>query len=75
MKGGGASQIGKFVTVYPNDDIQAVRLALALDAATRGLSGPAVPSDRPLRPAGIVCTAGSFATPLMQTPPVRCCPR
>ncbi len=31
---GELSQIGKFITVYPNDDEQAVRLAVALDAAT-----------------------------------------
>src|SRR5688572_19024503 len=34
---GAYSQVGKFLTVYPNDDAQAVRLALALDEATRGL--------------------------------------
>ena len=44
----GLSQIGKFITVYPNDDAQAMRLATALDQATRGLRGPAIPSDRPL---------------------------
>src|SRR5438093_1611328 len=42
---GGLSQIGKFITVYPSDDAQAVRLGLALDEATRGLRRPAVPSD------------------------------
>ena len=31
------SQIGKFVTVYPRNDAEAVRLALELHAATRGL--------------------------------------
>jgi len=51
---GGLSQIGKFVTVYPQDDEQAVRLAVALDAATRDLAGPRVPSDRPLRPGSLV---------------------
>ena len=51
---GGLSQIGKFITVYPNDDAQAVRLAAALDQATRGLRGPAVPSDRPLAPGSLV---------------------
>jgi len=66
---GGASQIGKFITVYPNDDAQAVRLANALDTATRGLPGPTVPSDRPLRPGSIVSYRhGGFSTPLMQTP-------
>lgn len=50
----GLSQVGKFITVYPNDDAQAVRLALALDRATEGLRGPAIPSDRALRPQSLV---------------------
>ncbi len=50
----GSSQVGKFITVYPNDDDQAIRLALALDDKTRGLRGPRVPSDRQLRPDSIV---------------------
>lgn len=50
----GYSQIGKFVTVYPNDDEQAVRLAVALDTVTRGLRGPDVPSDRRLAPGSLV---------------------
>ncbi|MGH2729228.1 MAG: protein kinase domain-containing protein, partial [Actinomycetota bacterium] len=51
---GGLSQIGKFVTVYPNDDSQAVRLAVALDEATRGLQGPPIPSDRALASGSLV---------------------
>ena len=51
---GGHSQIGKFITIYPNNDQQAVRLAVALDRATAGLRGPAIPSDRPLRPGSLV---------------------
>ena len=50
----GLSQVGKFLTVYPDDDIQAVRVATALDDATRGLRGPAVPSDQPLRAGSLV---------------------
>ena len=50
----GTSQIGKFVTVYPAGDAQAVRLATALDDATRGLHGPAVPSDRALSKGSLV---------------------
>src|SRR2546421_227703 len=49
----GLSQVGKFITVYPSDDVQAVRLAVRLDQATRGLRGPAVPSDRRLRPGSV----------------------
>lgn len=50
----GLSQIGKFVTIYPNSDRQAVRLAKALHRATDGLPGPSVPSDRPLQPGSLV---------------------
>lgn len=65
----GMSQVGKFITVYPNDDEHAVRLAAAIDAATRELRGPAIPSDRPLRPQGVVhYRYGGFAGPLLRTP-------
>jgi class IV lanthipeptide synthase len=50
----GPSQVGKFITVYPADDEQAVRVAAALDESTRGLAGPPVPSDRRLRPGSVV---------------------
>src|SRR5439155_15017643 len=66
---GGLSQVGKFITVYPNDDAQAVRLARALDEATRGLRGPAVPSDRPLTPGSVVYYRyGGFDGRHFQTP-------
>jgi hypothetical protein len=66
---GGLSQVGKFVTVYPNDDEQAVRLAKRLDEATRGLRGPAVPSDRSLRPGSLVhYRYGGFGQRYLQTP-------
>ncbi|QBD77487.1 hypothetical protein EPA93_16410 [Ktedonosporobacter rubrisoli] len=51
---GGISQVGKFITVYPGDDEEAVQLALQLDAVTQGLSGPRVPSDRALRPDSLI---------------------
>lgn len=50
----GPSQVGKFITIYPNNHTQAVRLAVSLDEATQGLDGPAVPSDRPLKPGSLV---------------------
>ena len=46
--GGGISQVGKFITIYPRNDAQAVELAKLLDMATQTLSGPHVPSDHPL---------------------------
>jgi serine/threonine protein kinase len=51
---GGLSQVGKFITVYPAGDAQAVSLAVDLDQATTGLSGPRVPSDHPLRQGSLV---------------------
>jgi hypothetical protein len=51
---GGISQIGKFITVYPRDDAQALKLAVALHEATVGLRGPHVSTDRELRPGSLV---------------------
>jgi tRNA A-37 threonylcarbamoyl transferase component Bud32 len=45
----GVSQIGKFITVYPRDNVQAVSAAEALHSLTVGLPAPCVPFDRPLR--------------------------
>jgi hypothetical protein len=39
------SQIGKFLTVYPRTEGDAIALADALHRATRGMSGPKVPYD------------------------------
>lgn len=64
----GLSQIGKFITIYPGDDAQAIRLARALDEAIRGLRGPAIPSDRPLTPGSLVYYRyGGFAQQYLQT--------
>jgi class IV lanthipeptide synthase len=66
---GGVSQVGKFITVYPNNDAQAVRLACALDTATRGLRAPAVQSDRALRPRSLVhYRYGGYGGRYLQTP-------
>jgi hypothetical protein len=62
------SQVGKFITVYPRDDPQALRIAVALTAATRGLRGPRIPSDRRLTPEGVVYYRfGSFGGLTIQT--------
>lgn len=50
----GDTQVGKFITVYPSDDAEAVGLAQELHRATAGLRGPRVPTDRPLRPGSLV---------------------
>jgi hypothetical protein len=60
---GQLSQVGKFATVYPTSDEQAVRVAVALDAATAGLPGPPITSDSPLRPGSRVSYRyGSFGS-------------
>ncbi|MFD8532765.1 hypothetical protein ACFV0L_35680 [Streptosporangium canum] len=46
------AQAGKFITVYPRDDAESVRLAALLDEVTRGLPGPVILSDRPYRAGG-----------------------
>lgn len=51
---GGISQIGKFITVYPRDEAQALRLAAALHEATAGLRGPRVETDRELHAGSLV---------------------
>jgi hypothetical protein len=66
--GHGLAQIGKVITAYPANDRQSVELAIELDAATRGLAGPVVPSDRPLRPGSLVhYRYGAFQMVPMQT--------
>lgn len=45
----GASQIGKFLTVYPRVPDEAADLAARLDELTRGIGGPSVPFERPYR--------------------------
>ena len=45
---------GKFITIYPADDAQAVRVAEACHRATQGLAGPVILSDRAFRPGSLV---------------------
>jgi Lanthionine synthetase C-like protein/Protein kinase domain len=45
---------GKFITVYPHSDEDAVGLAEALHQATVGLAGPRILSDRPYAPGSLV---------------------
>lgn len=52
--GAGRSQIGKFITVYPRNDEEALALATLLDDATNGLSGPSIPSDHALHTGSLV---------------------
>lgn len=50
----GYSQVGKFITVYPQTEREAVLLAARLQRLTRGMEGPAVPFDRRYRAGGCV---------------------
>ena len=50
----GMGRSGKFITVYPSNDKQALQLAVALHEATDGLPGPRIRTDRPLRPGSLV---------------------
>lgn len=64
----GLSQIGKFLTVYPDQD-RTVDLAGELDEVTRGMRGPIPPSNRALRASSVVSYRyGSFRTVYLQLP-------
>ncbi len=66
---GALSQVGKFITVYPQSDAEAVELAQTLDTAAAGLPGPKVPSDRQLKPGSLVhYRYGGFDGFVVQTP-------
>jgi tRNA A-37 threonylcarbamoyl transferase component Bud32/mono/diheme cytochrome c family protein len=56
------SQVGKFITVYVEDEREVPALAGRLHAATRGLGGPVVPSDRRYAPgSSVYLRYGAFA--------------
>lgn len=62
----GNSQIGKFITVYPRSDDEAVTLAVLLDKATQDLEGVSIPSDRALRPGSLIYYRyGGFSSQLL----------
>jgi hypothetical protein len=50
----GYSQVGKFLTIYPRTDEEAVLLARALHRLTRGMEAPSVPFDLRYREGGCV---------------------
>jgi tRNA A-37 threonylcarbamoyl transferase component Bud32 len=64
----GLSQVGKYITVYPETDNRAVDIAVALARATCGLRAPPIPSDHAFDANGVVhYRYGAFGTELMQT--------
>lgn len=59
---GGLTQVGKFLTIYPPDSEEAVRLGLHLEQLTSDLSGPHIPYEPALGPQSIVhYRYGAFA--------------
>lgn len=56
----GFSQVGKFITVYPRSNEEAVELAECLHAATRALAAPRVPYDRRFRDGNVYYRFGAF---------------
>ena len=64
----GRPQIGKFITVYPENDARAVSVGTLLKSATSGMVAPAVPSDRRVGRDGVVFRRfGAFGRRHMQT--------
>jgi len=58
------SQVGKFLTVYPRSDDEAISLARDLHRVTRGLPGPRIPFDAQYRPNSLVYYRyGAFRAP------------
>ena len=43
------SQVGKFITIYPKNEAEAVKIAYELDENLTGLHGPRIPSDCPIK--------------------------
>ena len=65
----GLSQIGKFITFYPSDDQQALRLVPQLNMATKGMFGPRIPSDQQWEPdSRLFYRYGSFRKKIAQSP-------
>ncbi|MFG3054002.1 lanthionine synthetase LanC family protein [Kitasatospora sp. NPDC048239] len=64
----GISQIGKFITAYPRDEDEALAAAAAVQAATRGMRGPRIPSDLAYADGSVVFYRyGGFSDTRMQT--------
>lgn len=66
---GGMTQVGKFITIYPENEEKAVALARELAEVTVGLEGPRVPTDSPLAPESLVhYRYGAFSSVPVQSP-------
>ena len=66
---GGLSQVGKFITIYPTSDTEAITLGTDLHEATYGFRGPKILSDKALCTGSLVhYRYGSFGSSSIQTP-------
>lgn len=63
--GFGATQVGKFATIYPRTNSEARALALALEELTRGFVGPVIPTDLRLG-AVVYARYGPFSPPMLR---------
>ncbi len=50
----GYSQVGKFITIYPHDDNDAILLIKDLEEISQGFTSPRIPSDIRIHPCSIV---------------------
>ena len=72
---GGRTQVGKFVTVYPEDESVAAVLAEELHVATQSFYGPLIPREQPYKPASLVYSRfGAFTQRWLQMPSGRIVP-
>lgn len=63
----GMSQIGKFITIYPQNDEMAVHIAEKIDQYIDDYIGPSVPSDLPLHDkSNVFYRYGSFSNKVLQ---------
>ncbi|HEX8279763.1 MAG TPA: lipopolysaccharide kinase InaA family protein [Chthoniobacterales bacterium] len=66
---GGFSQVGKFLTIYPQSKAEALLLARKLHELTTGMSAPVIPYDRRYRCRSVVYYRhGSFLNPAATLP-------
>ena len=65
----GYSQVGKFITVYPRSESEAVCLASELDRLTKGLPAPGIPFDSQFGPgSNVFYRYGSFNVDALSDP-------
>ncbi|EME66848.1 hypothetical protein G352_02889 [Rhodococcus ruber BKS 20-38] len=72
---GGASQVGKFLTVYPATSDRGAELAALLHDVTAGFAGPRIPNEEPFAEGSLVHSRdGAFRRVWVQLPTGRIVP-